>query len=70
MKNGSSEHIEAIVTMKTRLGGLSVETLQEVARQTFADDRDGAEVIMSHALAILERRMPEPAFVAFCKTIA
>lgn len=67
---GSDEHIQAIVAIKTRLAALSIETLQEVTRQSFADERDGSDVIMSHALSLLESRMTEAAFVEFCATVA
>ncbi len=65
MKNGSDEHVRALLTIKTRLAGLSTPTLKEVVAQTFANDDDGAGEVMHHAIRELEKRIPEGEFVAF-----
>lgn len=47
----------------------TIENLKKAAIELFNSDRDGASEALSIALNILEERMPEAEFIAFCEAM-
>ena len=52
-----------------KLQQLNNEQLKEAVAKLATDFRDGADLVFDAALGVLEARLPESEFVAFCDAI-
>jgi hypothetical protein len=55
--------------INAKVSALPVKTLKEMAIALFNDTRDGSEIVLSAVLSVLESKLPETDFVAFCDAI-
>lgn len=47
----------------------NIETIKQAALELFNSDRDGADEALQIALNILEKNLPEAAFISFCEAM-
>lgn len=52
-----------------KLNLLNTDKIKELAAIAYADDRNGAELVLSAALAALEKKLPASEFINFCNQI-
>lgn len=60
---------EEMDKINAKIFTLSVATLKEMATTLFTDTREESEIVLNAILSVLEIKLPETEFVAFCDAI-